>query len=129
MLVCLILTIVSLWTRLYKINLSNHVVWDEAHFGKFAGYYIKRHFYFDVHPPLGKMLNAFAGLLAGFNGYFEFESGAKYPDELKYGVIRFVNALFGAMIAPIAYWTGIHLRLTHGGAILLSLMTITGIRI
>jgi dolichyl-phosphate-mannose-protein mannosyltransferase len=73
------------------------------------------------------MLNAFAGLLAGFNGQFEFESGAQYPAELRYGVMRFLNALFGAMIAPIAYWTGIHLRFTHGGAILLSLMTITGI--
>ena len=32
-LICLILTGFALWTRLYKINWNNHVVWDEAHFG------------------------------------------------------------------------------------------------
>lgn len=41
------------------------------------------------------MLNGFAGLLGGFNGQFEFESGAQYPPEVKYGVMRFFNALFG----------------------------------
>jgi hypothetical protein len=32
-LMCLILTGFALWTRLYKINWNDHVVWDEAHFG------------------------------------------------------------------------------------------------
>lgn len=73
------------------------------------------------------MLNALAGLVAGFDGNFEFESGAEYPDDVKYGVMRFLNAWFGAMITPLAYWTGIHLRLSHLGAILLSVMTITDV--
>jgi dolichyl-phosphate-mannose-protein mannosyltransferase len=91
-----------------------------------SGYYIKRAFYFDVHPPLGKMLNGLAGLIAGFNGKFEFESGVEYPTELKYGVMRFFNGVFGAMMTPLAYWTGIHLRLSHPAAILLAVFTITG---
>nr|KAJ3422298.1 Protein O-mannosyltransferase 2 [Polyrhizophydium stewartii] len=122
--VALIITVVALWTRLYKISLSPFVVWDEAHFGKFAGYYIKRQFYFDVHPPLGKMLNGLAGLIAGFNGSFEFESGARYPPELRYSVMRFFNGLFGALMAPLAYYTGIHLHMSQAGAILVATLVI-----
>ncbi|KAH6582560.1 hypothetical protein BASA61_008459 [Batrachochytrium salamandrivorans] len=122
--IAVIITAVSLWTRLYKINWADFVVWDEAHFGKFAGYYIKRQFYFDVHPPLGKMINGFAGLVAGFNGTFEFESGADYPSEFSYGVMRFFNGVFGALMAPLAYYTGVHLHLSQPGAILFATMVV-----
>ncbi|KAJ3051595.1 Protein O-mannosyltransferase 2 [Rhizophlyctis rosea] len=119
-----IFTALALWTRLYKIKWADYVVWDEAHFGKFASHYIKRDFYFDVHPPLGKMLNGLAGVMAGYNGTFEFESGHKYPEEINYGVMRIVNALFGAGTVPLAYYTGIHLHLSRPAAVLLASMAL-----
>lgn len=36
-----IYTLLSCWTRFYQIGKNAHVVWDEAHFGKFGSYYIK----------------------------------------------------------------------------------------
>lgn len=36
-----IYTLLSCWTRFYQIGRSPHVVWDEAHFGKFGSYYLR----------------------------------------------------------------------------------------
>lgn len=65
---------------------------DEVHFGAFAGQYIRREYYFDVHPPLAKMLNALSGWLAGFNGDFGFDNIG--DDYLVHDVRSFFPSLY-----------------------------------
>lgn len=77
----------------------------QAHFGKFGSHYINRDFYFDVHPPLGKMLVGLAGLLSGYGGGFDFKSGAEYPQDVPYTSMRVMLASFGVALVPIAWWT------------------------
>ncbi|KAJ1566738.1 Protein O-mannosyltransferase 2, partial [Cladochytrium tenue] len=122
-----VLTVLSLWTRLYKIGWSNIVVWDEAHFGKFASYYIKREFYFDVHPPLGKMLLGLAGILSRYNGSFMFDSGHKYPDHVNYTGMRIFAALFGAGMVPLAYFTAVQLKFSKPVCVLAASMVLMDI--
>ena len=98
-------TLLALNTRLNRIGSNPRVVWDEAHFGKFGSYYIRRTFYFDVHPPLGKMLVGLAGVISGYDGSFEFESGDQYPENLPYVSMRVIMAMYGVMMVPIAYLT------------------------
>lgn len=120
----IIFLLLGLFTRLYRISEAEFVVWDEAHFGKFASRYLKRKFYHDVHPPLGKMLNGLAGWIGGYNGDFKFESGAAYGRDVNYFVMRFFNGLSGALIVPLAYYTGLNLKLSHAASILLGVLVL-----
>lgn len=94
---------------------------------KFASFYLKRQFYSDVHPPLGKMLLGFSGLLAGYNGGFEFESGTKYPASLNYTTMRVFCAVFGALMVPIAYFTAIQLKFSRLASVFMATMVLTDI--
>ncbi|KAF9987080.1 Protein O-mannosyltransferase 2 [Mortierella antarctica] len=117
----IILTSLAAWTRYRDIVSAKKVTWDEAHFGKFGSYYIRGEHYFDVHPPLAKMLVALSGILAGYDGSYNFDAGKDYPD-INYRFMRLFNATFGVMVIPIAYWTARELRLSKTGATLTATM-------
>ncbi|TPX33342.1 dolichyl-phosphate-mannose---protein mannosyltransferase [Synchytrium microbalum] len=122
-----LLTAASLFTRLYKISWAKYVGKansDEAHFGKFASHYLKREFYFDVHPPLGKMLLGLAGYLAGYDGTFDFESGKVYPDDLNYTGMRVFCAICGATIVPLAFLTALELKMSKQASFLLGVFVL-----
>jgi dolichyl-phosphate-mannose-protein mannosyltransferase len=125
-LIPLILTILSFWTRFYQIGWSNIVVWDEAHFGKFGSHYIKHDFYFDVHPPLGKIIVGLVGMLAGYDGSFDFKSGTTYPEKVNYTAMRIMLATFGALLVPLAYGTAIELGLSKRAAFLAGIVILCG---
>ncbi|PPQ91354.1 hypothetical protein CVT25_004121 [Psilocybe cyanescens] len=120
----IIYTLLSCWTRFHKIGASNIVVWDEAHFGKFGSHYLKREFYFDVHPPLGKMLVGLAGLLAGYDGSFEFKSGEAYPDSVPYVAMRVMLATFGVGMVPLAWYTAVELGMSQWACHLTAMMVL-----
>lgn len=114
----------SLATRLYKITEPDHVCWDETHFGKMGSWYINRTFFFDVHPPLGKMLIALSGKLTGYNGTFPFgKPGDKYEDH-NYAGMRIFCALLGSMVAPFCFVIVWELSRSLPAATLASLLVI-----
>ncbi|NXK23675.1 POMT2 transferase, partial [Arenaria interpres] len=65
--------------------------WDETHFGKMGSYYINRTFFFDVHPPLGKMLIGLAGYLSGYDGTFPFQKPGDRYEQHNYMGMRGVR--------------------------------------
>ncbi|KAJ8519830.1 hypothetical protein ONZ45_g3254 [Pleurotus djamor] len=100
-----VLTLAAFALRFYKINHPDQVVFDEVHFGKFTSYYLRREYYFDVHPPLAKMLFALAGWFVGFDGNFLFENiGDSYTaNHVPYVGLRALPAILGSLTVPVVY--------------------------
>ncbi|CAK9822719.1 Protein O-mannosyl-transferase 2 [Anthophora retusa] len=98
-----IIVILTAGTRFYKVTEPQHVCWDETHFGKMGNWYINRTFFFDVHPPLGKMLIALSGYLTGYDGTFPFEKPGDKFENVKYVGMRIFCTFLGATIVPLSY--------------------------
>lgn len=98
-----VVALVALVTRLHKVLEPDHVCWDETHFGKMGSWYINRTFFFDVHPPLGKMLIGLSGRVTGYNGTFPFtKPGDKYLDH-NYAGMRIFCAVVGSLVVPFSF--------------------------
>lgn len=109
---------ISLSTRLYRITEPPHVCWDETHFGKMGSYYINRTFFFDVHPPLGKMLIGLAGYMTGYDGSFPFvKPGDKYEHHNYWGMRGFC-AVLGSFLPVFAYLIVLELSSSHTAALI-----------
>lgn len=65
---------------------------------QFASYYLQRTYFFDVHPPFGKLLFALMGWFVGYDGHFLFDNiGDSYIDnKVPYVAFRALPALMGS---------------------------------
>jgi dolichyl-phosphate-mannose-protein mannosyltransferase len=88
---------------------------------------LQREFYFDVHPPLGKMIVGLVGLLSGYNGHFEFKSGDQYKEDVPYVAMRVMLATFGVLMVPLAWYTSKELGFSNRGAHIVTLMVLCGV--
>merc|ERR1719244_632881 len=99
-----ILLITGILSRMFRLESPRSVVFDEMHYGKYASLYLKNTFFFDSNPPLGKMLIALAGYLAGFDGKFSFDKiGQEYTDNVPLWYLRFIPAFCGSLLSPTVY--------------------------
>jgi dolichyl-phosphate-mannose-protein mannosyltransferase len=92
----LILSAVSALMHFWRLFTPNAVVWDEIHFEKHAGHYLAGTFYFDVHPPLGKLLYAAEARVFGIPASTLLQ-GLPAPS------LRVLPALLGTLIVPLVY--------------------------
>src|SRR3989344_2892967 len=81
----------------------NETVFDEVHFGKFISAYYTGEYYFDIHPPLGKLMIAGFAKLFDFSPEYNFtEIGREFPDK-KYLALRFLPTLAGTLLPLIIF--------------------------
>ena len=113
------LTIVILLTISIAVHFAyfgrpKETVFDEVHFGKFVSAYYSGEYYFDIHPPLGKLAIAgFANLLDFNPNHYSFKNiGDPFPDK-KYLALRFLPALAGTLLPLVIYFLILELGISR----------------
>ena len=120
----IIICFLALVTRFWNLGYPAEVVFDEVHFGKFVSGYFTHQYYFDIHPPLGKMMIAGFAKISGLNLTFDFNViGEKY-DSNQLFILRFLPALFGAIFIIVIYQLILAIGCSKIGAFLGAFMVI-----
>ena len=110
--VVLIIIILSVITHFAFFGRPNSTVFDEVHFGKFVSGYLNHKYFFDIHPPLGKLAIAGVAKLTGFKTGFDFKViGEKYPDR-SYLWLRLLPVLAGTLLPIVIFFLARELRLS-----------------
>jgi dolichyl-phosphate-mannose-protein mannosyltransferase len=89
------LIVAAFATRIWTLFSPNAVVFDEVYFKAFAAHYLDGHYYFDIHPPLGKLILAGYAHLSGLT-----------PDAMLNGTavgLRLVPAVAGLLLVPLVW--------------------------
>lgn len=111
------LAVFSLAIHFIWFGHPNMTVFDEVHFGKFFSAYFTHEYYFDIHPPLGKLISAGWGWLWGFQPGFSFANiGDVFPDRM-YMALRFLPTLAGVLLPLVIYGIARKLGLSRVAAL------------
>ena len=100
----LLLSTFSVVTHLWMIQNPDCVVFDEVHFGNFTNWYTLSRYFFDIHPPLGKLVMFGVANFSEYYGDINFEAryGKQHvtPD---FVILRLTPAIFSSFCAPLIY--------------------------
>lgn len=115
----LVILALSLATRFAFFGFPSETVFDEVHFGRYINGYFTGEYFFDIHPPLGKLVIAGFAKIGGFEaGDFTFENiGTEFPNSV-YKFMRFVPSLAGALLPLVIFFLALQLGFSRNGAAL-----------
>lgn len=105
----LFLLIASAFFHFIFLEQPKQVVFDEVHFGKFASAYFTGEYFFDIHPPLGKLIIASGAYLGGYQNYlknhnpFGFDDIGEKMENLPVFGFRFFPALAGTFFPLVIF--------------------------
>lgn len=111
-------------TRFFLFGYPNQTVFDEVYFGKFVSAYFTGNYYFDIHPPLAKLVLASFAALAGFQPTSSFSAIGTVFSDNNYLILRFLPSLAGALLPLIVYSLGRELGLKIRTAFFIGLVVV-----
>jgi dolichyl-phosphate-mannose-protein mannosyltransferase len=89
------LILAAVATRFWTIFTPNAVVFDEVYFKAFASHYLNGQYYFDIHPPLAKLILGAQAALTGMNTG-AIQTGTALS-------LRLLPAAAGALLVPVMW--------------------------
>ncbi|KAI8621212.1 Dolichyl-phosphate-mannose-protein mannosyltransferase-domain-containing protein [Chytriomyces sp. MP71] len=96
----------ALLLRIHSISHPKFVVFDEWYFVRFASNYVEGRWFFDVHPPLGKLLFGLVARLFGSTSAFApSQPGTAFGPHAPFVAMRSFSAIVGSLLAPVSYAT------------------------
>ncbi|OHS93146.1 Dolichyl-phosphate-mannose-protein mannosyltransferase [Tritrichomonas foetus] len=105
--ILVIITFVSLFTRIWKLGYPNDITFDEVYFGNFTNSYIKHEYFVDIHPPLANMIMAYIAYLTQYPGNIDWGKGLSksysLDSEINYVSLRLTVMIFSSFCAPFIY--------------------------
>jgi dolichyl-phosphate-mannose--protein O-mannosyl transferase len=113
------------WVALFALSAALHFAWferpltvvfDEVYFPRFALSYLKNEYYFDLHPPLGKLILFVTGWIAGLDPGFSFATNhLPFPDP-SYVVLRVPPRIAGTLLPLVLVGLALELGVTRFAA-------------
>ncbi len=104
-LLILVLIILATATRFFLFGYPKQIVFDEVYFAQFVSHYFDQSYYFDIHPPLAKLIMAGVASLAGKHPSITFQytaDGTPYTDNF-YVLLRGIVSVFGIFLPLVLY--------------------------
>lgn len=108
----------SFLTRFLFLGYPKAVVFDEIYFGTFAKDYFTATYYFDNHPPLGKLMIYFFAKIFGLQSLASFDAIDQVINGTDAFILRFLPALFGAIFVLLIYFLILKIGLSKKSAFL-----------
>lgn len=97
------LVFLTFFTRFYNLSNPPNVVFDEAHFALYSTKYLSGEYYYDIHPPLGKLILSLINFIFAGKTDFQFKVGEKYED-FNFLPARATIAFFGSLFILLIYF-------------------------
>jgi len=108
-----ILICLSIFTHFLFFGRPNQVVFDEVYYVNFAASYATGNYYFDVHPPLAKLMYAKFGSLGGVTpDSSKLKIGNTFSGDY-YLWYRFLSTLAGTLLPLIIFLVCRRLRMSE----------------
>jgi dolichyl-phosphate-mannose-protein mannosyltransferase len=99
----LIVAVVSISVHFAFFGHPSSLVFDEVHFSRFVSAYSTGEYYFDIHPPFGKLLiSGFSSLFGAGAIDMAFQINTPFQGG-EYLVMRFLPSLSGAIIPLLVF--------------------------